>query len=191
MADRPPRPGSMSDADRALAALTQRRNTPATGTVTTPWHEEHTGVHTDAQVFRALKSLHGELQANKAEAAKAHGALSARVTALDAKVSGIERTVTGFDQKLDQVAVSSAKTAGAVEVLANQRSRSPSGETRAVAEETLAKQVLADARDGRGFSRKVWLAIIAGAITFLTSGAFLHWVLSPKHAPPAEMRSAP
>src|SRR5690348_15181375 len=134
MGDRPPRPGSMSDADRALASLTQRR-TPSSG-VPTPWHEEHTGVHTDAQVFRALKSLHGELQANKIEAAKAHGALSQRVASLDTKVAGIETTVGKFDEKLDRVAENSAETTGAVKAMLAQRSRTPSGETKAVAKIT-------------------------------------------------------
>jgi hypothetical protein len=182
----------MSDADRALASLTQRR-TPSSG-VPTPWHEEHTGVHTDAQVFRALKSLHGELQANKAEAAKAHGALSQRVAALDTKVAGIETTVGKFDEKLDRYAESGAKTAGAVEAMLTQRSRTPSGETRAVAKEALAEQVLASAREDKRFSRKVLLQLIAGAIALVTSGAFLHWAFAPRHVdhtPAAEMRSAP
>jgi len=187
----------MSDADRALGTLAQRRKTPAPG-VPVPWHEETTAVHTDAQVFRALKSLHGELQANKSEAARAHGALKKDLDDFKATVSkeidGVKTTVNAFDGKLDRVAESSAETAGAVKAMLTQRSRSPSGETRAVAKETLAEHVLASAREDKRFSRKVWLQIIAGAIALLTSGAFLHWAFAPKHAdhaPAVETRSAP
>lgn len=182
----------MSDADRALATLAQRR-TPSTG-VPTPWHDETTGVHTDGQVFRALKALHGEMEANKAAAAKAHGALSARVTALTAKVEGIEKTVGGFDQKLDRVAENSAETAGAVKAMLSQRSRPPSGETRAVAKEALAEQVLAEAREGKRFSRKAILMILGGVIGLVTSGAFLHWAFEGRSEGPrprVEMRSVP
>lgn len=183
----------MSDGDRALSGLSRRR-TPVDGIPQRPWHEENTGVHTDTQVFHALKSLHGELQANKVDAAKAHGALSAKVATLAGEVSGIRTTVGDFDKKLDRVAESSAKAAGALEIIAPivARSKSPSTDPHAAAKETLADHVLAAARADRSFSRKVWLKIITGAIAFATSGAFLHWWLAPHAQPQAvEIRSAP
>ena len=146
----------MSGDDRALVGAAKRR-TPVEGVPQRQWHEETTGVHTDPQVFHALKSLHGEMQANKREAAQAHGALRKD---LDAFKTSVSTTLGGFDEKLDRVAESSARTAGAVEVLAQQRSRTPSTDTRTVAAavvtETLATHVLEERKATRAERIERW-----------------------------------
>lgn len=89
--------------DRDLAHRKERQAAPDK-----PWHEEPTGVHTDTQVFRAIKGLRDELQDSKVQAANAHGALKAEVAALsgrvakqDEKLDSVTRTVDRMDGKLD------------------------------------------------------------------------------------------
>lgn len=134
-----------------------------------------TGVHTDPQVFRAVKGIYDELQESKRQAAAAHGALKQEVTALDKKVD----TLAG---KLDDVMVATATVSGKMDVMLATRTRSPSSETRMVVREQLAEQVLAEQKAERDHSRAVRLKIIGGVIGVLTSGAvigaFIHWVAS-------------
>ena len=162
----------MSDAERATIGSRVRANTPAKGVPmeaapNSPWHQEDTGVHTDAQVFRALKELHGEIEQNKLEAANAHGALKHEVVSLNKRIDGLEG-------KLDDVNTVALLTAGKIDVLLeDRRARSPSGEMRAAAKETLAEQVLAEQRSASDHRRAVKLKLIGGIIAVLTSGVVL------------------
>jgi hypothetical protein len=147
------------------------------------WREEPTGVHTDAQVFRALKALGEEVKTigsdltqNKLEAARAHGALKSEVAQLSKRMDAT-------DGKLDDVATLSATVSGKIDVLlADRRGRSSSSETRGVIKETLAERVLAEQQAAAAHSRAVRLKLLGGVIAVLTSGAVIgaviHWVAS-------------
>lgn len=170
------RPG-MSDADRALVG---RHNTPASGVPREDWHEEPTGVGTDAQVFRALKSLHGEIQANKVEAAKAHGALKQELVAahgslkseLTEHAKSVDGRLTKQDGVLAEQTVMISRMAGQLDVLVPMaRSKSPSAETKAIVD----KAVKAS---GTAWWRSVVFKLISGAIAIVSSAVFLKWWLS-------------
>lgn len=96
---------------------------PADGAPLEPWHEEPTGVHTDVQVFRAVKALGEELQKSKTEAAKAHGALKQEVAQFKTAVDG---RLTKQDLVLERMA-------GQLDVLVPMaRKRPPSAESKAI-----------------------------------------------------------
>jgi hypothetical protein len=158
-----------------------RRSTPARGIETLPdrqpsWDED-TAVGTDVQVFHAVRDIGRELTAHKRAAAAAHGALAERL-------SGVEAKVDGLDSKLDVVAIGNANLSGKMDVLlSSRRDRSVSSETRTVVTETLATEVLKDARErkqderaAKQFRRKLLLKIVGGAITAGGGGALVHWL---------------
>lgn len=125
---------------------------------------ERTDVHSaDAQVFRAIKALGSEMQANKLEAARAHGALKLEVAEVKKDLAENTKATARVEGKIDVL-------------LADRRSASPSSQRNA-AKEVLAEQVLAEQRSKSAFSRKVWLILIGGAVTLVTSGAFVGWAL--------------
>jgi stress response protein YsnF len=136
--------------------------TSPTGIPAQDWHEEPTGVHTDAQVFRAVKKLGEELEANKREAAKAHGALKQEVAEL---AKSVDTRLTKQDLVLERMA-------GQMDVLVPiKRSRSDSSETRAIAADVVAKSTMQ-------FRRDVVLKIVTGLFSAGVLGAFIHWVAS-------------
>lgn len=151
-----------SQADRDLASERARKDRDAAPD--RAWHEEATGVHTDTQVFRALKGmrdeLRDELHASKTEAARAHGALKAEVLQLATKV---ERQ----DAKLDAVTTTTARMEGKLDVmLADRRPAGTSSQQRTVSVvEKLATAVIDDKLDGERHRRErvtaVWRSIWA------------------------------
>lgn len=134
-----------------------------------PWHEEPTGVHTDAQVFRGLKALGEEIQANKLEAARAHGALKTEL--VDFKTT-IDTRLTKQDTVLASQNVVLSRMAGQLDVLVPMaRPRPSSSETKAIGEQAVAAA-------GVTFRRNLILKIVTGVVTLVTSGAFIGWWLS-------------
>lgn len=128
-----PRPRRLQTAnDRDAAARRDRSGAPEA-----PWHEEATGVHTDGQVFRALKGLRDDLEANKVEAARAHGALKAEVVALAS-------TVAKQGEKLDDVTTTAARMEGKLDVMLADRRPASSTQQRVV-ETLLTDKVNAEA----------------------------------------------
>lgn len=165
------RPGTMSGDDRALSGLAERRQTPASGVPVVPWHNEDTGVHTDPQVFRAMKGLHEEIQASKREAANAHSALRTELTArIDKLETESIRRSDKLEGKLDDTNTLAATVSGKMDVLlATRRDRSSSSETRTVVTQTIAERILDDDMDRRRTRRKFWLTVAKG----LFSGAVI------------------
>lgn len=139
-----------------------KERAPAEGAPTAPWHEEPTGVHTDAQVFRAVKALGEELEASKKQAAAAHGALKQEVVDLAKHVDG----------RLNKQDLMLERISGQMDVLVPmKRSRSDSKETKAMVDEALANSATK-------FRRDLILKLVGGAVTLITSGAFIGWWLS-------------
>lgn len=166
--------------DRDVRVPKERPVTSPTGIPAQDWHDEPTGVHTDAQVFRAVKKLGEELAQNKIEAARAHGALKSEVAAVEKKIDALDEKLSG---KIDAAVVNIATVSGQMSVmLSDRRGRSPSSETRATVKETLADQVLAEQRAAAAHSRAVRLKLLGAALGVLTSGAVIgaviHWVAS-------------
>lgn len=140
--------------------------TPVRGLATVEdWREEPTGVGTDAQVFRAVKKLGEELEANKVEAAKAHGALKKEVSE---RIDGVEKRLTKQDLVLERMA-------GQMDVLVPlTRAKSPSAENKAI-DERIQKHATTEKAK---FRRDLILKLVGGAVALVTSGAFLGWWLS-------------
>lgn len=139
---------------------------PVEGAPMQAWTEEPTGVHTDAQVFRAVKKLGEELQESKRQAAAAHGALKQEVADL---AKSVDRRLTAQDMTLNRMA-------GQLDVLVPmKRSRPDSSEMRDIVAQTVAEH---ETVTGDKFRRDLILKIVGGGITLVTSGAFLHWWLS-------------
>lgn len=165
MTARGPRHGSVPDRDVRVP----KELPPAEGAPIQPWHEEPTGVHTDAQVFRAVKALGEELQANKLEAARAHGALKQEVAELGKTV---DARLTKQDTVLASQNVTLSRMAGQLDVLVpSYRSRPSSTETKAIVDKALETS-------GLKFRREIVLKLVGGAVALVTSGAFLGWWLS-------------
>ena len=112
--------------------------------------QETTDVHNpDAQVFRAIKALGNELEANKLEAARAHGALKAEVVA-------VKRDVAEIKSELATNTRATSRVEGKIDVLmTDRRPAHQSSEQRAIAKEVLADQVLAEQRSRNEYSRKM------------------------------------
>ena len=151
------RPGTNADRDVYV-----RKDSPIKGTpVYVEPDEEHTGVHNASlKALDEIRKLDQKLEANKVEAARAHGALKTEVL-------GLKTTVDKMDDKLDRLAESNARLEGRVEERG--RSRSSSSQQRAVVEDTLAKRILA-----RGEAR--WKGIVTIAAALLGGGGGL-WLL--------------
>jgi hypothetical protein len=151
----------MSDR-RDIRIPKERPMTPAEGAPVQSWHEEKTGVHTDVQVFRAVKALGEELAENKIEAAKAHGALKQEVHEL-------AKSVDGRLTKQDNVL---ARMAGQLDVLVPMsRQRPDSSETKAIVSKALATS-------STTFRRKLILTIASGVFSAGAVGALIHWLAS-------------
>jgi hypothetical protein len=134
----------------------------ADGAPSQPWTEEPTGVHTDAQVFRAVKALGEELAQNKIEAAKAHGALKQEVHEL---AKGVDGRLTKQDHVL-------ARMAGQLDVLVPMaRPRPDSSETKAIVSKALASS-------STTFRRDLILKIATGVFSAGVLGALVHWLAS-------------
>lgn len=127
-----------------------------------PWHEEKTDVHGDSQVFRALKALGSEIESNKLEAARAHGALKTELVAFKDSV----------DERLTKQDIALARIGGQMDVLVPmKRNRPSSSETKAIVNEALEKS-------GTKFRRDLILKVVGGVVALGTSGAVLGWLLS-------------
>jgi LmbE family N-acetylglucosaminyl deacetylase len=167
----PKRPSSLADRD----VLVPKHPTPAAGVpvpsapVNIDWREETTGVHTDAQVFRAVKKLGDELEANKREAAKAHGALKQELHEMATKV---DQRFEAFDTRLTKQDLVLERMAGQLDVLVPmKRSRPDSAEIHKAVDKALETS-------GTKFRRDLILKIVGGAIALVTSGAFIGWMVS-------------
>jgi len=156
----------------------QRPKTNPHGVVLDAIAEEKTAVGTDAQVFRAVKALHKRLDDNEKKSEAAHGALTAKVAALetvtkslDAKQDKQSEIIEKFDEKLDATIAGHAKIVGYIEGQrdeANRRAKSPSSTMRMVQETTsttLAGKVVDDMLEERRSKRKNWATIIGGVFS--------------------------
>jgi hypothetical protein len=119
--------------------------------------EEVTGVHTDPQVFRAVKQLRHEQ---------------------DKLTDKVER----IDHKLDNVAESNAMVVGKLEILTTtlNRPRTLSSDIRMIQQTTtatLAEKVLDDHKESKRFSRAVILKIVTGVFSAGVLGAVVMWLL--------------
>jgi hypothetical protein len=156
--------------DRDVRVPKERAISSSEGAPMQPWHEEPTGVHTDAQVFRAVKALGEELQESKRQAAAAHGALKQEITQtrsdFDARLTKQDATMAGHGQMLHRMA-------GQLDVLVPMggRSKSDSAEMRGIADKAIAASATK-------FRRDLILKLVSGAVALVTSGAFLGWWLS-------------
>lgn len=142
---------------------------PVEGAPLQPWHEEPTGVHTDAQVFRAVKALGEEMQANKLEAARAHGALKTEISEFK---TAVDARLTKQDTVLASQNVTLSRMAGQLDVLVPRyRARPSSSETKAIVDKAIETSTTK-------FRRDVILKLVGGVVALVTSGAFLGWWLS-------------
>lgn len=142
---------------------------PAEGAPLQPWHEEPTGVHTDAQVFRAVKALGEEMQANKLEAARAHGALKTEISEFKAVV---DARLTKQDTVLASQNVTLSRMAGQLDVLVPRyRARPSSSETKAIVDKAIETSTTK-------FRRDVILKVVGGLFSAGVLGALVHWMAS-------------
>lgn len=151
---KPRRAASIMGDDERVAAGAVHRRTPPRG-IEIFDAEERTGVHTDVQVFRAVKKL-------------------------GTRVEAIGDHVKSIDAKLDRVAEEGANVAGQVKVLADdRRNKSPSSLIRAVQETTtvtLAERVLDDQHDEKKFRRRLILKLVSIGGLGGGAGALIHWL---------------
>jgi hypothetical protein len=149
--DRQKRPGTNADRDVLV-----RKETPALGSpVFVDPDDEKTDVHNASmRALAEIRELDKKLDAQKLEAARAHGALKTEVL-------GLKTTVEKVDQKLDRIAEGHASVAGKLEVVLADRGRprSDSAQRRAV---MLAEQVLGKERDRQGFKHAALLQVLSG-----------------------------
>ena len=154
---------------RDIRVPKERPLTPAEGAPISAWHEEPTGVHTDAQVFRGLKALGEEMQKNKLEAAKAHGALKTEL--VDLKTT-VDQRLTKQDTVLANQNVVLSRMAGQLDVLVPMaRTRPTSSETKAIVDKALKTSATT-------FRRDLILKIVGGVFSAGVLGALIHWMAS-------------
>jgi len=173
--DKPPKlPGRLpTNPDRDFLGPHRRKVTPLGGVpTTTPWHQEDTGVHTDTQVFRAMKGLHDELEKNKEEAARAHGALKGEVNRLSGHI-------TELDKKVDVISLQAATMSGKMDVmLAMQRdNRSPSSSVQRTVTDVIAAHIVTEDAAAKKFKRALILKIAGGLFSAAVLGALVTYLL--------------
>jgi hypothetical protein len=132
------------------------------------WHQEDTDVRTDAQVFRALKEIHVEIEQNKLEAANAHGALKAEVVQLKDTVTTMSKA---FDERLDKHGLMMERMAGQLDVLVPAYRQD---DARAMVNEAVTEEIKKqDQFSTKKFKHDLALKLVGGGIAILTSGAFV------------------
>lgn len=142
--------------------------------------EEKTGVHTDVQVFRAVKHLHKRINESEAAAAKSHGELKTEVSALKDGFVALKEVTEKQDEKLDKVAEAQAKIVGYIEGQrdeADRRAKSPSSMLRMVQETTtttLAGKIVDDQLKAREWWRTQTAKIIGSALAGGSALELLH-----------------
>lgn len=163
MTDKPHKPDR-----RDIRIPKERPMTPAEGAPIQSWREETTGVHTD-QVFRALKALGEDLEKNKLEAAKAHGALKQELVEMK---TSVDTRLTKQDHVLADQSNVLSRMAGQLDVLVPMaRKRPDSAETKALVDTAIENS-------GVVFRRKIILQIITGVFSAGVLGAVIHWLVS-------------